>query len=151
MRIAVATDHGGFPIKKAVIEAVESTGNEVLDLGAMDDKSKDDYPDFARLAGEAILSGKADKAIAICGSGIGICIAANKMKGVYAGLCHDVYSAHQSVEHDDINMLCMGGQVIGPALAKDIVVNFLNASLMSKPRYQRRIDKYKEIEEKYFK
>ncbi len=150
MRIAVATDHGGFRLKKAVVEAIESTGNEVLDLGAFDETSSD-YPDFAKLAGEAILDGKADKAVVMCGSGIGICIAANKMRGIYAGLCHDVYSAHQSVEHDDINMLCLGGQVVGPALAKDIVVSFLGASLMSQPRYQRRIDKYKAIEDEYFK
>ena len=108
MRIAVATDHGGFPIKQAVIDAIESSGNEVLDLGAFNDE-RSDYPDFGKLAGEAVLSGKAEKAVAICGSGIGICIAANKMKGIYAGLCHDVYSAHQAVEHDDINVLCLGG------------------------------------------
>ena len=150
MRIAVATDHGGLPIKKAVIEAVESTGNEVLDLGAFNNESSD-YPDFARKAGEAILAGKVDKAVIICGSGIGICIAANKMKGIYAGLCHDVYSAHQSVEHDNINVLCLGGQVVGPALAKDIVISFLTAFLFSEARYQRRIDKYKAIESEYFK
>lgn len=150
MRIAVATDHGGFPLKQAVIEAIESTGNEVLDLGAFNNE-RSDYPDFGKLAGEAVLSGKADKAVAICGSGIGICIAANKMKGIYAGLCHDVYSAHQAVEHDDINVLCLGGQVIGPQLAKEIVVNFLKASLFTEPRYKRRIDKYKAIEKEYFK
>ena len=150
MRIAVATDHGGFPLKKAVIAAVESTGNEVVDLGAFNEESSD-YPDFARKAGEAIQKGEADKAVIICGSGIGICIAANKMKGIYAGLCHDVYSAHQSVEHDNINVLCLGGQVVGPALAREIVISFLEASLFSEPRYQRRIDKYKAIEKEYFK
>ena len=150
MRIAVATDHGGFPLKKAVIGAVESTGNEVVDLGAFNEESSD-YPDFARKAGEAIQKGEADKAVIICGSGIGICIAANKMKGIYAGLCHDVYSAHQSVEHDNINVLCLGGQVVGPALAREIVISFLEASLFSEPRYQRRIDKYKAIEKEYFK
>lgn len=150
MRIAVATDHGGYPLKKAVIEAIESTGNEVLDLGAFSDE-RSDYPDFGKKAGLAVLSGEADKAVAICGSGIGICIAANKMKGIYAGLCHDVYSAHQAVEHDDINVLCLGGQVIGPQLAREIVVNFLGASLFKEARYKMRIDKYKAIETEFFK
>jgi ribose 5-phosphate isomerase B len=145
MRVALANDHGGYPLRKAVIEAIAATGNELVDLGA-DSIERSDYPDFGKMAGEAILSGKADRAVAICGSGIGICIAANKMKGIYAGLCHDVYSAHQSVEHDNVNVLCMGGQVIGPALAKDIVIAFLNAKPLAEERYLRRIEKYKAIE-----
>jgi ribose 5-phosphate isomerase B len=145
MRVALANDHGGYPLRKAVIEAIAATGNELVDLGA-DSTERSDYPDFGKMAGEAILSGKADRAVAICGSGIGICIAANKMKGIYAGLCHDVYSAHQSVEHDNVNVLCMGGQVIGPALAKDIVIAFLNAKPLAEERYLRRIEKYKAIE-----
>ena len=150
MRVALANDHGGYPLRKAVIEAIEAGGNEVLDLGA-DSIESSDYPDFGKLAGEAIQSGKAERAVAICGSGIGICITANKMKGVYAGLCHDVYSAHQAVEHDGINVLCLGGQVIGPALAKEIVATFLNAKLFNQERYQRRIKKFKAIESEYFK
>lgn len=150
MKIAVANDHAGFPIKKAVLEAIESTGNEVLDLGAYND-NRVDYPDFAEKAGRALISGEVERAVVICGSGIGVSITANKMKGVYAGLCHDIYSAHQGVEHDDMNMLCLGGQIIGPALAKEIVVAFLKASLMDVDRYKNRIRKYKAIETEFFK
>jgi len=150
MRVALANDHGGYPLRKAVIEAIQTAGHEVLDLGA-DSSESSDYPDFGKKAGEAIIHGKADRVVAICGSGIGICITVNKMKGVYAGLCHDVYSAHQGVEHDGMNVLCMGGQVIGPALAKDIVTAFLKAQPMSEERYQRRIQKFKAVEEEYFK
>ncbi len=150
MRVALANDHGGYPLRKAVMEAIAETGNELVDLGA-DSTERSDYPDFGKKAGEAILSGKADRAVAICGSGIGICIAANKIKGIYAGLCHDVYSAHQSVEHDNINVLCMGGLVIGPALAKDIVIAFLKAKSLSEERYLRRIEKYKAIEANSYK
>jgi ribose 5-phosphate isomerase B len=150
MRIAVANDHAGIPIKKAVIEAIESTGNDVLDLGA-NTVERSDYPDFAEKAGRAIIAGEADRAVVICGSGIGVSIAANKMKGIYAGLCHDIYSAHQGVEHDNMNVLCMGGQIIGPTLAKEIVVAFLNASLLDVERYKNRINKIKVIEQEFFK
>ena len=150
MRIALSTDHGGFVLKKIVMNTIKSCGHEVIDVGAFSDESCD-YPDFTAEACRKIINGEADKAIVMCGSGIGACITANKMKGIYAGLCHDIYSAHQSVEHDDINVLCLGGQVIGPQLAKEIVENFLNASKFSEPRYQRRIDKYKAIETEYFK
>ena len=150
MKIAVANDHAGFPIKKAVIEAIESTGNEVVDLGAYSEE-RCDFPDFAEKAGRALIAGEVDRAVVICGSGIGVSITANKMKGVYAGLCHDIYSAHQGVEHDNMNMLCMGGQIIGPTLAKEIVTAFLGASMLKVDRYQRRVDKIRKIEGEFFK
>jgi ribose 5-phosphate isomerase B len=150
MKIVVANDHSGFPIKKAVLEAIEAAGHEVLDLGTYTDE-RVDYPDFAERAGRALISGEADRGVVICGSGIGVCITTNKMKGVYAGLCHDTYSAHQGVEHDNMNMLCMGGQIVGPTLAKEIVTAFLGASLMDVDRYKNRINKFKAIEKEFFK
>jgi ribose 5-phosphate isomerase B len=150
MRVAVANDHAGFPIKKAVLEAIKSTGNEVIDFGTNSDE-RCDFPDYGEKAGRAVILGQADRAIVICGSGIGMCITVNKMKGIYAGLCHDTYSAHQGVEHDGMNVLCLGGQVIGPTLAKEIVVSFLNAKVWNEERYQNRVKKIKKIEDEYFR
>ena len=150
MRVAVSSDHAGFPIKEAVIETVKELGYEVLDLGT-NNKDRVDYPDFAEKAGQAIISGQAERGIVMCGSGIGVCITLNKMKGIYAGLCHDTYSAHQGVEHDDMNVLCLGGQIIGPELAKDIVRSFLKATPINQGRYLVRINKFKAIEKDFFK
>lgn len=150
MRVAVSTDHAGFPIKAAVIETVKELGHDILDLG-VDEQNRVDYPDFAEKTGRAIIKGEADRGIVMCGSGIGVNITLNKMKGIYAGLCHDTYSAHQGVEHDDMNVLCMGGQIIGPELAKDIVRSFLNAIPINKGRYLVRINKFKAIEKEFFK
>jgi len=150
MRVAVSSDHAGFPIKEAVIETVKELGYEVLDLGT-NNKNRVDYPDFAEKAGQAIISGQAERGIVMCGSGIGVCITLNKMKGIYAGLCHDTYSAHQGVEHDDMNVLCLGGQIIGPELAKDIVRSFLKATPINQGRYLVRINKFKAIEKDFFK
>lgn len=147
MRIAVACDHGGFPLKEDVIKTIESAGFEALDLGTFSCDPVD-YPDFTEKAGEALLSHQADKAIVICGSGVGASIAANKMKGIYAGLCHDTYSAHQGVEHDAMNMLCLGARVIGPELAKEIVRSFLLATYSNGERHNRRISKVRAIEAK---
>ena len=119
MRVAVACDHGGFPIKQTILDAVQAAGHESLDLGAFNAESSD-YPDFAVKIGQAILTGEAQRGILVCGSGVGACIAANKIKGIYAGLCHDTYSAHQGVEHDDMNVLCLGARIIGPALASEL-------------------------------
>jgi len=146
MRIAVATDLGGFPIKSAVVEAIQAAGHEVLDLGAFDEHAVD-YPDYAEKAGHAIQEGRADRAVLLCGSGVGICIAAGKMKGVYASVCHDTYSARQAVEHDNMNALCLGGRVIGAALAKELVAAFLSAKYSSEERHQRRVSKVKKIEQ----
>ncbi|HEY4692365.1 MAG TPA: ribose 5-phosphate isomerase B [Bellilinea sp.] len=145
MRIAIACDHGGFPLKRDIIQTVESLGHQILDLGTWD-ATPVDYPDYAEKAGLAIQSSEADRAIVICGSGVGACVAANKLKGVYASVCHDTYSAHQGVEHDNVNLLCLGARIVGAELAKEIVAAFLNANFLSDERFQRRFDKVKAIE-----
>lgn len=146
MRVAIACDHGGFPLKVHVIEAVRSLGHEVVDFGVFSEE-RVDYPDFAEKAGRALQRGEVERAILICASGIGVNIAANKMRGVYAGVCHDTYSAHQGVEHDNMNALCLGGRIIGPELAKEIVRAFLNAKFLGEDRYQRRFEKVQALEE----
>jgi ribose 5-phosphate isomerase B len=148
MRVVIGSDHAGYPLKKYVIQAVNETHHQVMDVGTYNEE-KVDFPDFARKVGEAIISGEADRGIAICGSGIGICIAANKIKGVYASVCHDTYSAHQGVEHDGMNVLCLGGRVVGPELAMDIVKTFLAATIMDDERFVRRVNKIRDIEEKF--
>jgi len=145
MKIAVACDHGGFPLKEAVIEAVRKAGDELLDLGAFTIEP-DDYPDYAEKMGWAIQSRKAERGVLLCGSGVGASIAANKMKGVYAAVCHDVYSAHQGVEHDNMNVLCMGARVVGTKLAEDLVAAFLAAHFRGEERFTRRIEKVKKLE-----
>ena len=129
MKIEVGCDHGGFPLKDVVIESVRATGHEVIDVGTF---SADpvDFPDFTKIVGEKIQSGEAERGILICGSGIGAAIAANKMKGIYASICHDTYSAAQGVMHDNMNVLCLGGRVIGPELAKVLVPAFLFANYL---------------------
>lgn len=145
MKIAVACDHGGFPLKEMVLETVRAAGFEPIDLGTNGPESVD-YPDFAQKVGKAINNGEAAKGILICGSGAGANIAANKIKGIYASVCHDVYSAHQSVEHDDMNVLCMGARIIGPELAKEIVQAFIKAEYWNTGNYKRRVDKVHAIE-----
>jgi len=145
LRIAIACDHGGFPLKRDIIQTVESLGHQILDLGTWD-ATPVDYPDYAEKAGLSIQSSEADRAIVICGSGVGACVAANKLKGVYASVCHDTYSAHQGVEHDNVNLLCLGARIVGAELAKEIVAAFLNANFLSDERFQRRFDKVKAIE-----
>ncbi len=147
MRVAIASDHGGFPLKATILEAVKTAGHETVDLGAFDESSSD-YPDFAEKIGQAINSGQAERGILICGSGIGACIAANKIRGIYAGLCHDTYSAHQGVEHDDMNVLCLGARIIGPALATELVQAFLGAEFTREERHLRRVGKVRAIEAK---
>ena len=146
MKIAVACDHAGFPLKDEVIATIEECGMEVIDLGTYDQEPVD-YPDYAEKAGRAILQGLADRAVLICGSGVGASIAANKMKGIYACVCHDVYSARQGVEHDNINVLSLGGRVIGPETAKELVKAFLGAKFSAEERHLRRVGKTKKIEE----
>lgn len=149
MKIAVGCDHGGFPLKHTVIEAVKAAGHEVIDVGT-DSADAVDFPDFTKKVGEQIQSGAAERGIIICGSGIGASIAANKMKGVYAAICHDTYSAAQGVEHDAMNVLCLGGRVIGPELVKVIVPAFLGATYLGEQaggeRYARRVGKIKKLE-----
>jgi ribose 5-phosphate isomerase B len=147
MRIAVAADHAGYPLKDTVIGAIEALGHTVLDLGT-DSTQSVDYPDYAEKAGLAIVSGEADRAVVVCGSGVGACIAGNKIVGVYACLCHDTYSAAQGVEHDQMNMLCLGARVIGSELAIQIVQAFINAEPSDDGRHLRRVGKIKAIEKR---
>jgi RpiB/LacA/LacB family sugar-phosphate isomerase len=150
MKIAVGCDHAGFPLKHVVIEAVKAAGHETIDVGTNSAEAVD-FPDFTKKVGEKIQSGEAERGILICGSGIGACIAANKMKGVYASICHDTYSAAQGVMHDKMNVLCLGGRVIGPELVKVLVPAFLNARYLGDDaggeRLARRVGKIRKIEE----
>jgi ribose 5-phosphate isomerase B len=145
MKIAIACDHAGLPLKEAAMEVVKAAGCEPLDLGTFSPESVD-YPDYAEKIGLAIQNGEAQRGILICGSGVGASIAANKLKGIYAGLCHDTYSARQGVEHDDMNVLCLGARVIGPELAKELMAAFLPAQFSAEERHQRRVDKIKKLE-----
>ncbi|MEM1108911.1 MAG: ribose 5-phosphate isomerase B [Planctomycetota bacterium] len=146
MNIAIACDHGGFPLKDAMKNVIESMGHEVRDLGAYEYDKHDDYPDFARYIGTAIQQGNADKGVLLCGSGVGACIAANKMDGIRASVCHDVYSAHQGVEHDAMNVLCLGSRIIGPQLAEDLVKAFVAAEFSGEERHERRLEKVNALE-----
>jgi len=145
MRIAIACDHGGFPLKNEIVELVKCQGHEVLDLGTFD-TTPVDYPDYTEKAGLALQNGQVERAIVMCGSGVGAAVAGNKMKGVYAALCHDTYSAHQGVEHDNVNMLCLGARVIGGELAKEVVTAFLRAEFSNSERFIRRFAKVQAIE-----
>ncbi len=151
LRVALAADHGGFVLKTSLIPWLEALDYEVLDLGAEIFNSTDDYPDYAEDVAETIVSGKADRGILVCGSGVGAAIAANKIPGVRAGLCHDTYSAHQGVEHDDMNILCLGGRVIGIELAKELVLAFLKAQFTGLEKYRRRVNKISALEIKFLK
>ena len=149
LKIAVGSDHAGFALKEEMRRHIEHLDHEVLDVGAYDAEPSD-YPDFAAAVGQAMLSVKAERGVLICGSGVGVSVAANKIPGIRAGLCHDTYSAHQGVEHDDMNVLVVGSRVIGPALAQDIVSAFLAASFQGQEaRFVRRLNKVKAIEAKY--
>jgi ribose 5-phosphate isomerase B len=151
MKIAVASDHAGFLLKETVAEYVSRLGHDVLNLGAHNTEPSD-YPDFAAAAGEALISSTAERGILICGSGVGVCVAANKIPGIRAAICHDTYSAHQGVEHDDMNVLVLGSRIIGSALAFDIVQAYLTAHFQpSEERFVRRLDKLKRIEHKYLR
>ena len=145
MQIALACDHAGFPLKDEVIAAIEEAGSMVIDLGTYNLEPVD-YPDYAEKVGRAILQGQAERGILLCGSGIGACIAANKMQGIYAGLCHDSYSGRQGVEHDNINVLCMGARIIGPEIARQVVKAFLAAEFSTEERHQRRVNKIHKLE-----
>lgn len=146
MRVAVAADHGGYPLKQEILGFLEDLGYTVIDLGAYEYDGGDDYPDFATKVGRAIQKQEADRGIVFCGSGVGACVAANKMTGVRAGLCHDTYSAHQCVEHDDVNVLCLGARVIGIEVAREIVPAFLKAAFTNEDRHRRRLEKVLTLE-----
>jgi len=147
MKIALAADHAGFDLKNHLKAWAQERGFEVLDLGAFNTEPSD-YPDFAEAVGQAVLSKSAERAILICGSGVGASVAANKLRGIRAGLCHDSYSARQGVEHDAMNVLVLGARVIGSALAEDLVDNFLRASFTDEERHRRRLRKISEMEQR---
>ena len=145
MRIAVGADHAGYPLKVDVVRFLEEQGHEVTDLGT---HSTDpvDFPVYAKQVGQAVQRGEADRGVLVCGSGVGACVAANKLRGIRAALCHDTYTAHQGVEHDDVNVLCLGGRVVGIALAYDILRSWLTARYLGTGRHKRRVDQIIEIE-----
>ncbi len=145
MTVALAADHAGFPLKQWLAGELQKEGHTVVDLGAYDTKPSD-YPDFAKAIGEAVIAGRAERGILVCGSGIGASVAANKLHGIRAGLAHDTYSAHQGVEHDDMNVLCLGSRVIGPATALEVSRAFLHALFTGEDRHIRRLNKIKEME-----
>ncbi|HUI36856.1 MAG TPA: RpiB/LacA/LacB family sugar-phosphate isomerase [Gaiellaceae bacterium] len=146
MRVAVAFDHRGVKLRERLLEVVAALGHEAVDLGTDKPEPRIDYPDKAREIGEAIRSGEAERAVFVCGSGVGASVAANKLPGIRAAICHDIYSAHQGVEHDDMNVLCLGSEVIGPELAADLTRAFLDARFDGAERYVRRLEKIEEME-----
>jgi ribose 5-phosphate isomerase B len=148
MRIACAFDHAGFPLKQIVLEVVREEGHEAVDLGT---NSTDpvDYPDTARSAADAVREGRAERAVVVCGSGAGVAVAACKVPGIRAACTHDTYSAHQCVEHDDVNVLCLGARVIGPALAREVIAAFLGAAFTGEERHVRRLGKINAIEAEF--
>ena len=146
MRVAVAFDHRGVRLRERVLEEIVRAGHEPVDLGTDSAEPKIDYPDKAREVGEAIQKGAAERAVFVCGSGVGASIAASKLAGIRAATCHDTYSAHQGVEHDDMNVLCIGSEVIGGELAGELVRTFLGAVFDGGERYKRRLEKIEELE-----
>ena len=146
MRVAVAFDHRGVKLRQRVLEELEGLGHDVVDLGTDTDAERIDYPDKAREIGEAVLDGRAERGVLICGSGVGASVAACKMAGIRAAICHDVYSAHQGVEHDDMNVLCLGSEIVGAELAAELVRAFLAARFDGGERYVKRLEKVAALE-----
>lgn len=150
MRIAAGADHAGYSYKTRLVDELRAGGHEVLDLGT-DDEASVDYPDFARAVAEAVRAGDADRGLIVCGSAVGVTVAANKVPGIRAGTCHDCYSARQGVEHDDMNVLCLGERVVGIELARDVVRSFLDARYTGAERHSRRLGKVRDIEREYMR
>ena len=146
IKISIASDHGGYPLKKDLLKMIQDEGYNVIDKGAYNYDPDDDYPDFAKLVAESVQSGETNKGIILCGSGVGAAITASKFKGIRASVCHDTYSSSQGVEHDDMNVLCLGARIIGIALAEKIVKEFLNSSFIKEERFERRLNKVLKIE-----
>ncbi len=147
MRIAVGADHAGVPVNERVIAELRRLGHDVLDLGTHDGAQADDYPDYAAAVAREVAAGNCERGLLICGSGVGVTVAANKVAGIRACMCHDVYSAHQGVEHDDMNVLCVGARVIGPELMLDLVRAFLGARFTAEERHVRRLEKIRRLEQ----
>ena len=145
MKLVIGSDHAGFPLKASVVAFVESLGHEVQDVGSYDDQPVD-FPDIAREVTSRVTSGEVERGLMVCGTGVGAAIAANKVRGIRAAVGHDVHSAHQCVEHDDVNVLCIGAQIVGPWLANDLIKAFLEAEFSSDEEYRRRVDKLHAME-----
>jgi RpiB/LacA/LacB family sugar-phosphate isomerase len=150
VRIVIGSDHGGYALKQEVVAGLRRDGHDVLDVGT-DSIEPVDYPDFAEAVGGAVTDGRAERGVLICGSGVGACVAANKLPGIRAAICHDSYSAHQGVEHDDMNILVLGGRIVGAALAHDLVRVFVAARYTAEERHARRLAKVTAIEQRYSK
>ncbi len=150
MKIAIGCDHAGFPLKETVLQTVKRLGHEVTDCGTFSCE-RTDYPDYADKVAKMVADGQTDRGILICGSGVGVCVAANKTKGVRACVCHDAYSARQAVEHDALNVLCLGARIIGSAVAEELTERFLSASFQAGTRHEDRLNKVKNIENLNFK
>ena len=150
MRIAIGADHAGWPYKKALVEDLEASGHEITDHGTHGPDSVD-YPDFARPVAESVARGEAERGILLCGSAVGVSLVANKVPGVRVGVCHDTYSAHQCVEHDDVNVLCIGARVIGIEVAREVVGTFVAARFSDEGRHRRRLEKLLTVERKYMR
>jgi RpiB/LacA/LacB family sugar-phosphate isomerase len=148
MRLVLGSDHAGYELKQELVEFLRAMGHEVLDVGTCN-TAPVDYPDYAEAVAGAVLDGRAERGVLICGSGVGACVAANKIPGIRAAICHDAYSAHQGVEHDDMNVLVLGSRIIAGELAKDLVRNYLHASFSHEERHVRRLGKVKAIEAHY--
>ncbi len=151
MRIAIAGDHAGYPLKNVLATSLAAWGHDVQVLGTKDPATPSDYPDFAVLVCDALLRGDVERGVLVCGSGVGVSVAANKYPGVRAALCHDTYSAHQGVEHDDMNVLCLGARIIGEELAKEIVKSFVAARFTREERHMRRLGKVLAIQKRFLK
>jgi RpiB/LacA/LacB family sugar-phosphate isomerase len=148
MKLAIGSDHAGLELKNTLAAHLRKAGHQLVDVGTFTADSVD-YPDFAEKVGHAVLDGQAERGVLVCGSGVGASVAANKIKGIRAGLCHDCYSAHQGVEHDDMNVLVLGGRIIGPALAVELADSFVNAQFTSEERHNRRLKKVAALEDKF--
>ncbi len=151
MRIAVGADHAGVPLNDVAIAELRKLGHDVVDLGTHDPSRPDDYPDYAAAVAREVASGRCERGVLICGSGVGVAVAANKFRGIRAGLCHEIYSAHQGVEHDDINVLCLGARVVGPELMLDLLRAFLAARFTGEERHRQRLAKVAALEQTWEK
>jgi len=148
MKIVIGSDHAGFDMKQGLLDYIRQLGHELSDVGAYS-RDPSDYPDFAAKVGEAVIAGQAERGVLICGSGVGASVAANKVRGIRAGLCHDIYSAHQGVEHDNMNVLVLGSRVIGPETAREMVRGFLSANFSNEERHVRRLHKIDLMEDRF--
>ena len=151
MKIALAADHAGYDLKELLKKELREMGHEVLDLGTNEPEKATDYPDFAELVGNTLLARQAERGILVCGSGVGVCVAANKFPGVRAGTFHDIYSAHQGVEHDDMNVLCLGARILGVEVAREVVRAYVGARFSEDERHRRRLAKILSFEKRFFK